>query len=224
MTSSSQPSSPGNPRFDLSAWLPSRRVLLWAAAAFGLGLLLFLLVLWGGRDDDFYRAGDDEAPPIASAPQYAPLPSPLPADDGGASGMGEAPAPIDDAGDRPRLVETAPPPPPPGPAVPTPAPEALPPASVPAASTSEPMPLAGETPAPRYPSASLRRGETGTVIVRATVGIDGRTRRTDVARSSGSRRLDRAAEDAVRRWRFQPALRDGQPVEADVNVPIEFRQ
>ncbi|WP_425493467.1 energy transducer TonB [Marilutibacter chinensis] len=200
-------------------------MLLWAvAAAFVLGLLLFALVLLGGRDDDFYRAGDDEAPPIATTPQYTPLPAPLPADDEGASGMGDTPAPVGDNGERPRLVETAPPPPPPGPAAPTPAPESTPPAGVPTAATSDPMPLAGETPAPRYPAASLRRGETGTVLVRATIGLDGRPRRTDVARSSGSRRLDRAAEEAVRRWRFQPAMRDGQPVEAEVNVPIEFKQ
>ncbi|KAB8172087.1 hypothetical protein FKV24_015665, partial [Lysobacter maris] len=72
---SPEPSEPGSRRFDLSSWLPSRRMLLWAlAAAFVFGLLLFLLVLLRGRDDDFYRAGDDEAPPTAAMPQYAPLP------------------------------------------------------------------------------------------------------------------------------------------------------
>ena len=200
-------------------------MLLWAlAAAFAFGLLLFLLVLLRGRDNDFYRAGEDEAPPTAATPRYTPLPAPLPAADDNASGMGDTPEPVDDDGDRPRLVETAPPPPPPGPAVPTPDPRELPSATAPAAPLSEPTPLPGQTPAPRYPAASLRRGETGTVLVRATIGVDGRPRRIEVARSSGSRRLDRAAEDAIRRWRFQPAIRDGQPVEADVNVPIEFRR
>jgi len=44
-----------------------------------------------------------------------------------------------------------------------------------------------------------------------------------VAASSQSRDLDRAALDAVRRWRFRPAQRDGQPVAGTVVVPIEFK-
>jgi protein TonB len=91
------------------------------------------------------------------------------------------------------------------------------------ASMSQPQPIAGQTPAPDYPAASLRRGESGTVLIRVMVGIDGRPDDVDVANSSGSRRLDRAAVRAVRRWRFHPARSNGQPIEASVNVPIEFK-
>ncbi|WP_244243948.1 hypothetical protein [Marilutibacter alkalisoli] len=127
------PSSSGPGRFDPAAWLPGRRVLLWIAAAFALGLLLFLLVLFRSRGDDFYRP-DDAAPPTAATPRYTPLPAPVEGDDSG-SGMGETPEPLDERADRPRLVETTPPPTP-GPATPADA-----------AAGAMPEPVAG--PAPR---------------------------------------------------------------------------
>jgi protein TonB len=40
---------------------------------------------------------------------------------------------------------------------------------------------------------------------------------------SGSRDLDRAASDAVRRWRFQPAQSNGQPVPGSIEVPFDFK-
>ena len=42
-------------------------------------------------------------------------------------------------------------------------------------------------------------------------------------RRSGSRALDRAAVDAVRQWTFEPAVRGGRTVAADVQVPVTFR-
>ena len=200
--------SPPQRPFDLAAWRPSRRALLWVLVAFALGLLLFLLVLRGG-DNDFYRAGP--AAPTAASPQYAPLPAPMAGDPGEISDV-PAPAP-GNAGDeeQPRLVETTPPPPPAAPAPPAPA------APV---SASQPQPIS--TPAPRYPAQALRRGEEGTVMVSARISADGVPSSVEVARSSGSRLLDRAAVDAVRRWRFRPAMADGRPVEGRVQVPISF--
>ena len=57
------------------------------------------------------------------------------------------------------------------------------------------------------------------------VSIDSRgaVLETEVARSSGSAILDRAARKAVESWRFRPALRDGVAVASRVLVPIEFR-
>ena len=57
-------------------------------------------------------------------------------------------------------------------------------------------PLAGN-PAPRYPSAALRSGIEGNVLIRAAL-------------------------NAVRNWRFQPALRGGKPVASAVQVPVAF--
>lgn len=76
---------------------------------------------------------------------------------------------------------------------------------------------------PDYPQAALRGGVQGTVIVRVDIGADGRPTRVDIARSSGSRELDRAAQRAVEGWRFEPALKRGRPVSSVLEVPVEFR-
>jgi protein TonB len=86
---------------------------------------------------------------------------------------------------------------------------------------STPVPIS--SPAPRYPSVAMRRRETGTVRIRVDVSADGVPIATTVVESSQSRDLDRAALEAVRRWRFQPAQANGQPVGGSVIVPISFK-
>ena len=85
------------------------------------------------------------------------------------------------------------------------------------------MPTPIESPGPRYPTRALRRGESGEVLLRIEVDPRGVPARVDVASSSGSRDLDRAAVAAAKRWRFRPAMRDGTPVAGTVNVPIAFQ-
>lgn len=80
-----------------------------------------------------------------------------------------------------------------------------------------------ENPAPEYPWAAQQRGEQGTVLVEAWVRTDGSVGEARVHRSSGVEDLDRAATQAVRRWRFEPARRDQAPVATWVRVPIRFR-
>lgn len=76
---------------------------------------------------------------------------------------------------------------------------------------------------PDYPRASLRLGEEGDVQLRVRVGADGNPREVELASSSGSTRLDRAALQAVKRWRFEPARRGGSAIAAWVVVPITFK-
>ncbi len=90
-------------------------------------------------------------------------------------------------------------------------------------------PLAGvalayaHAPAPPYPRAAVRAGAQGTVQLMILVDTDGKPLQVTLHRSSGNRALDRAALDHVaRHWRFQPAVRNGQPVQAYGVVPIEF--
>lgn len=78
-------------------------------------------------------------------------------------------------------------------------------------------------PAPRYPLASRRAGEQGTVTLRVLVKPDGLPARVEVERSSGSPHLDAAALEAVRGWRFVPARQGADPVESWVLVPVVFR-
>jgi len=77
-------------------------------------------------------------------------------------------------------------------------------------------------PAPRYPYESRRRHEQGTVTLKVLVSPDGQVEKLKIDGSSGYRRLDSAAMDAVRRWKFAPAKQAGQPVAAWVIVPIPF--
>jgi protein TonB len=77
-------------------------------------------------------------------------------------------------------------------------------------------------PAPVYPSASRRLREQGLVLLRVRVTDEGQAAQVLVERTSGSDRLDRAAVQAVERWRFVPARRGAESIEAWVLVPIEF--
>lgn len=80
------------------------------------------------------------------------------------------------------------------------------------------------SPAPPYPPEAVRNGLTGTVELEILVGVDGTPQDARIVRSSGHRVLDQAARKVVlTRWRFVPAVRDGQPVQAVGRVPIVFR-
>jgi protein TonB len=76
---------------------------------------------------------------------------------------------------------------------------------------------------PEYPPRCLRMGIEGVVKVRVLVGEDGRPQEMTVARSSGDSGLDTAAMDAVKKWVFEPAMRNGVPVRGWAVVPIEFK-
>jgi len=81
--------------------------------------------------------------------------------------------------------------------------------------------LIGGSP-PRYPMESRRKKEQGTVLLRLLIGTDGRVEDAAIAQSSGFERLDQAALQAARSWRWQPMTRDGQPVEVRGVMPIPF--
>jgi protein TonB len=78
-------------------------------------------------------------------------------------------------------------------------------------------------PPPAYPLAARRRGMEGRVMVRAEVQQDGRCAQVELKQGSGHELLDRAALEAVGKWRFVPARQGGQAVTAWVEVPITFK-
>ena len=185
-----------------------------AGIAFGAGLLLFGAVWLANRDKGFYKAD-----PAATAPEHAvdlaPLPEPLAAA-AGSSDMPDARPPAADE-EVPKLVEAAPPPPT---VDATPLPSESTPSPV---NNDRPLPIAGQSPPPRYPPAALRRGDAGTVVLRVDVDATGRPYNVAVIERSGSRDLDRAATDAVRQWRFTPAMSNGQPAPGTIEVPFDFK-
>jgi protein TonB len=93
--------------------------------------------------------------------------------------------------------------------------------------SAPPLPLIHEVaylraPAPRYPAASRRLGETGTALVRVLIDRDGRPARVELLQSSGVERLDQAALEAVRAALFQPYRENGVAAPAVALVPIRF--
>jgi protein TonB len=165
--------------------------------------------------------------PLPARPRPVSQPRPLP------------PMPVLTAPEPAPSPVTAPPPPPEPPPVPAvlppPAPAAERPApSPPAVAHAAPAPRVEpvlpprfdadylDNPAPAYPSLSRRLGEQGRVLLRVYVHADGSAGQVEISESSGYERLDRAAREAVVRWRFLPARQGDRAVAGWVLVPISF--
>ena len=78
-------------------------------------------------------------------------------------------------------------------------------------------------PRPDYPSLSRRLGEEGKVLLRVRVSREGQPAAVDLEKSSNFARLDEAARAVVAHWRFVPARRGDEAIEATVIVPVVFR-
>lgn len=76
---------------------------------------------------------------------------------------------------------------------------------------------------PEYPENALKRGIGGEVRVRITVAADGKVKSAEIVNSSPAAVFDRAALDAVRRWRFKPLAVGNPDIEATVVTNIVFR-
>jgi periplasmic protein TonB len=74
--------------------------------------------------------------------------------------------------------------------------------------------------APKYPPDAGRERIEGTVVLMAVIGKDGTVR--DVRVESGLPVLAQAAIEAVKQWRYRPYLLNGEPVEIDSQITINF--
>jgi protein TonB len=74
---------------------------------------------------------------------------------------------------------------------------------------------------PAYPALAKQWLTTGTVVVRVKVDKDGRVVDPEVLR--GPILFRHAALDAVKRWQYRPATANGQPIEQQVEVRLDFR-
>ncbi len=159
-----------------------------------------------------------QAQPVPPRPNPPPAPRRQPRPSSAPTAVARAPAPLAlpaaaQTHDAPAVTVPRPEPAPPAPAQPA-APAPIVPPSFSAAYL--------ENPPPAYPATSRRLGETGRVVLRVRVGTEGRADAVELATSSGFERLDRAALEAVKRWRFVPARQAGAPVAAWVRVPLSF--
>jgi len=73
---------------------------------------------------------------------------------------------------------------------------------------------------PVYPAEAGRARVEGTVVLLAVICTDGSVK--DVRVESGLPILAQAAIDAVKQWRYKPYMVDGEPVEVDSRITINF--
>ena len=85
---------------------------------------------------------------------------------------------------------------------------------------SAPQPVS--TPDPKYTEEARRAKSQGTCILWMIVDAEGHPRDIRVVRGLGFG-LDTKAIEAVRQWRFQPAMKDGKPVNVQISVEVGFR-
>jgi TonB family protein len=82
-------------------------------------------------------------------------------------------------------------------------------------------PTAISAPDPDYTEEARRAKKQGTCILWLIVDSAGHPRDIRVIRGLGFG-LDAKALEAVKQWRFQPALKDGRPVDVQISVEVEF--
>jgi protein TonB len=153
-------------------------------------------------------------PQPVAAPAPTPQPQPSPSKVSTPTEVAQA-APV-----APVSAPTAPiPPAPPAPA-PTPAPVVIAPSKT---DVSIPASYSASNQKPIYPNMSTRLGEQGTVVLRVLVKADGSAGEVEVKSSSSYPRLDQAAVEAVKTWRFNSAKIDGKAIDEWYQVPIPFK-
>jgi protein TonB len=85
------------------------------------------------------------------------------------------------------------------------------------------VPNYSSNPLPEYPTLARQKHWQGVVWLLVDVSMQGEVDDLVVEQSCGHSVLDRAATRTVRRWRFTPAKRAGQPTASQVRIPVRFR-
>lgn len=75
---------------------------------------------------------------------------------------------------------------------------------------------------PLYPMAAKLKGIEGMVVLFFTVQADGAVDSVEVSSATPEYIFNEAAKSAVRRWRFKPGVKNGEPVATRVSVPLRF--
>jgi TonB family protein len=76
---------------------------------------------------------------------------------------------------------------------------------------------------PQYPADLQQLGIQGTVVMRAVISTTGDLLIVEAIHADGDARLVKAALDAVRQWKYQPTLLNGQPVEVATTITVDFQ-
>jgi len=78
------------------------------------------------------------------------------------------------------------------------------------------------SPDPEYSEEARKAKYQGTCVLWLIVGPDGKPRDIKVQRTLGLG-LDEKAVEAVKQWKFEPAMKDGKPVAVQISVEVSFR-
>jgi TonB family protein len=78
-------------------------------------------------------------------------------------------------------------------------------------------------PPPPYPETAQLSGEQGSVVLRVKVGSEGRVRNVKIAKTSGFDDLDNAAVEGVLRWRFTPAVENGDTKTEWTDITVAYQ-
>lgn len=90
-----------------------------------------------------------------------------------------------------------------------------------AVSDSDPVPVVRVN--PQYPPRAAERGTEGWVELRFSISASGTVQDAEVTKSHPGHVFDRAALRAVRRWKYNPKIKDGNPVvRHGITVRLEF--
>lgn len=84
------------------------------------------------------------------------------------------------------------------------------------------QPVATRKVDPAYPTQLMRENVSGTVILYAVIHADGTVGNVRVLRGV-DQRLDRFASEALAQWKFDPATKNGQPIDVEATFQIPFR-
>ena len=74
-----------------------------------------------------------------------------------------------------------------------------------------------------YPPAAVADGTEGTVKLKVLVSEFGTVAEVTVVQSSHDRRLDAAAVEFVRGWRYKPAVQDAKPRRVYTRAAVTFK-
>ncbi len=85
------------------------------------------------------------------------------------------------------------------------------------------MPVLVKAFSPSYPSLARDAGIEGKVLLRVTIGADGRVEKASVIRSDVTPAMEKAAIAAVLQFEFEPAMQRNIPVRSLMAVPVWFR-
>jgi TonB family protein len=75
---------------------------------------------------------------------------------------------------------------------------------------------------PVYPESAKSAGISGTVVLHAVVGMDGKPLSLRVMNSQIDPDLARSAVEAVSQWRYTPTLLNGEPIEVDTTITVNY--